>query len=176
MRGHLWMSSFAVAAAGPGIVSVALAADVPVGVAADPNGGGAAVVLEPVPGNEAPRAVSRRLVFSCVGDGHVTFADRPCGPAHALRELRITEPTTALVPQPTGSARTVSKSRVESRERAEAAVTGPTAEQRAAACARLDRALQALDDRMRAGYTAREAGHLWDRWRETKDRRREAGC
>ena len=47
---------------------------------------------------------------------------------------------------------------------------------RTAACSRLAGAVQALDARMRAGYSAREAARLWARWREAKERLREADC
>jgi hypothetical protein len=44
------------------------------------------------------------------------------------------------------------------------------------ACTRLQRQLDDLNDRMRAGYSAREAGRLWQRWRDTKERLRTAKC
>ncbi len=66
-----------------------------------PPGGGGAVVLEPVKPRAQP---TRRLVYSCVAPGLVTFS------------------------------------------------------------------------RMRTGYSAREAGRLWDRWREAKARLHDADC
>jgi hypothetical protein len=50
------------------------------------------------------------------------------------------------------------------------------ARDRAAACARLEQAVEDLDQRLRAGYSAREAGRLWARWREAKERLRDARC
>jgi hypothetical protein len=45
-----------------------------------------------------------------------------------------------------------------------------------ATCGRLEDAVRKLDDRMRTGYSAREAGRLWGRWREARARLREAEC
>jgi hypothetical protein len=46
----------------------------------------------------------------------------------------------------------------------------------ATTCQRLQATLDTLDSRMRTGYSAREAGRLWERWRETKARLRAADC
>ena len=46
----------------------------------------------------------------------------------------------------------------------------------AASCQKLQATLDSLDSRMRTGYSAREAGRLWERWREAKARLREANC
>jgi hypothetical protein len=43
-------------------------------------------------------------------------------------------------------------------------------------CAVLQRQLDGLNDRMRAGYSAREAARLWQRWRDTKERLRTSRC
>ena len=43
-------------------------------------------------------------------------------------------------------------------------------------CRKLEAAVAAIDSRMRSGYSAREAGRLWDRWREAKARLQEADC
>jgi hypothetical protein len=43
-------------------------------------------------------------------------------------------------------------------------------------CERLQAAVHALDTRMRNGYSAREAGRLWDRWRDARERVRDADC
>jgi hypothetical protein len=43
-------------------------------------------------------------------------------------------------------------------------------------CQKLRAALDSLDSRMRAGYSAREAGSLWERWRDAKARLRAADC
>ena len=57
-----------------------------------PVGGGGTVVLEPV----TPRAQpTRRLVYSCVAPGLVTFSDRPCGPLQEVRELKVSAPAPA---------------------------------------------------------------------------------
>jgi len=51
-----------------------------------------------------------------------------------------------------------------------------TAKKRAETCRKLEAAVAAIDSRMRSGYSAREAGWLWDRWREAKARLQEADC
>jgi hypothetical protein len=50
---------------------------------------------------------------------------------------------------------------------------GRTAETR---CTTLQRQLEELDDRMRAGYPSREAARLWNRWRQLKARLRTERC
>jgi hypothetical protein len=143
-----------------------------------PTGGGGTVVLEPVPPSES-RRVWRRLVFTCTSPGLVVFSDRPCGPlpivhelkGHAPRESPATAGSTPTVvpPKPAASVRPAS---FDARRD-----DGPDeAAQREATCHRLQEAVRRLDDRMRAGYSAREAALLWSRWREAKERLREADC
>jgi hypothetical protein len=43
-------------------------------------------------------------------------------------------------------------------------------------CARLREQLETLDDRMRAGYSAREAARLWNRWRDLQSEIYAARC
>ena len=140
-----------------------------------PAGGGGSVVLEPVRERAQP---TRRLVYSCVVPGLVTFSDRPCGPLPEVRELRLDQP----VPVAAGASPELGKidaqapaSRKKPIERADA---GPAAadEERVLTCQKLQAALDNLDSRMRAGYSAREAGSLWERWRDAKARLHEADC
>ena len=130
---------------------------------------------EPAP--VAARAQPRlRLVFSCVEPGHVTFADRPCGPLPVRRELRILVP-----PPPTAAGAVPEVGRIARHEPARGAhrrsrnlpLAAPTQDD---ACRDLQAALDALDSRMRAGYSAREAGGLWERWRAARQRLRAADC
>ena len=46
----------------------------------------------------------------------------------------------------------------------------------ATTCERLQTALALVDDRMRAGYSAKESARLWERWREARSQLREARC
>ena len=48
--------------------------------------------------------------------------------------------------------------------------------EQAAICQKTQATLDSLDSRMRAGYSAREAGRLWERWREAKARLHEGNC
>lgn len=140
-----------------------------------PTGGGGAVVLEPVKQHARP---TRRLVFSCVTPGLVTFSDRPCGPLPEVRELRLDQPEPAAA----GASPEVGKGDVQApasrRKSSEHDDAGPAAAEaeRVMTCQKLQAALDQLDSRMRTGYSAREAGSLWERWRDAKARLHAANC
>ena len=142
-----------------------------------PTGGGGTVVVEPVPA-AAASGTWRRLVFPCRSPGLVVFSDRPCGPSPLLHQVSGQAP---LAPQSNaGAVATLVPPAAPASVRPatfEAARAGPDEEMpRVATCRRLEEAVRALDDRMRAGYSAREAALLWSRWREAKERLREADC
>ncbi|MEY2919217.1 MAG: hypothetical protein RL261_522 [Pseudomonadota bacterium] len=141
-----------------------------------PSGGGGTVVLEPVPQRAQP---TRRLVYSCAGPGLVTFSDRPCGPLPEVRELRVQEPPPAAA----GAAQEPGKGSKHTAQASSPAVARENANDpdgavaaHVTACQKLQATLDSLDSRMRTGYSAREAGRLWERWREAKVRLREANC
>ncbi len=140
-----------------------------------PAGGGGSVVLEPVKPRAQPTS---RLVYSCVAPGLVTFSDRPCGPLPEVRELKVSTPAPAAAgaaPE-LGKARepaAASRRNMPGRENADPD-DGET--ERAAICQKLQTTLESLDSRMRTGYSAREAGRLWERWREAKARLHAANC
>jgi hypothetical protein len=128
------------------------------------------------------KASTRRLVFSCIAPGHITFSDRPCGPATAVRELQLRaaiKPDAAIQQAGRTSTVTPEAPRASPRERTAVDdrlnVPDPSPDA-AATCQRLGAAVASLDTRMRNGYSAREAGRLWDRWRDAKARLREADC
>ena len=138
-----------------------------------PTGGGGTVELEPVPPRESPRAW-RRLVFTCTTPGLVIFSDRPCGPVPALHELKGHAPgahPNVTAPTPAASTRPAPAPSSRDDERPVEATV-----RRKEICDGLASAVQALDARMRAGYSAREAARLWARWREAKERLRDADC
>lgn len=142
----------------------------------NPLGSGESVVLEPAPPPAAPRR--QRSVFVCQLDGLPVYADRPCGAAATARELMVDMPRVGTPPRPGASVTTLPPT--------PRAATRPRAEQRHgndpaisvadSRCAALHRQLDEVDDRMRAGYSAREAARLWQRWRDLRDRLRTAGC
>ena len=138
-------------------------------------GGGGSVVVEPVKQRAQP---TRRLVYSCVTPGHVTFADRPCGPAPNVRELKVAAPAPAAAGAAPDLAKTRQAPTTSKREAPAMANAGDSADgdKRATTCQKLQAALDDVDSRMRAGYSAREAGRLWERWRETKARLHESHC
>jgi hypothetical protein len=146
-----------------------------------PTGGGAAVkVTGPSPTGALPSIRARRVVFTCIDAGLITFADRPCGPWSQVREMQVVGVRPAVTATPTtaaSSTRPAPAGRdVAVEERHERDDNDDPKAARAQTCDRLQRALQELDVRMRAGYSAREAGRLWSRWREAKERVREASC
>ena len=142
-----------------------------------PTGGGGSVVLEPVPGSES-RRTWRRLVYTCTSPGLTVFSDRPCGAVPIVHEVKVHAPhgsagtggaaATIVPPKPAASIRPAPSGPRRDEESDENA--------REATCRRLQDAVRSLDDRMRAGYSAREAALLWSRWREAKQRLREADC
>lgn len=139
-----------------------------------PSGGGGSVVLEPVNERAVP---SRRLVFSCVSPGLVTFSDRPCAPSPEVRELKLDAPG----PPAAGGAPTVEKHKEVPGTRTTAKdhdgrEPDELAPKHGETCRKLKAAVAAIDSRMRSGYSAREAGRLWERWREAKARLQEADC
>lgn len=135
-----------------------------------PLGGGNGATLEPV----APpvRPATRRPVFVCQEGGVPVFADRPCGAAAASRTLVVAAPGPGAAPStkppvPQGS----------TRPRALPADANEVPDRRAETqCTKLERQLDDLNDRMRTGYSAREAARLWHRWRDLKDRLRRERC
>lgn len=146
---------------------------------ANPAGGGGTVILEPVAAPPVQR--KHRTVFVCAQDGAPVYSDRPCGPVVAIRELDVSEPGP-------GSGSGSGSGQASSTLRAEPTATTRPLVQRAALesprrdpdendrCNELRQQLAAVDDQMRAGYSARQAARLWNRWRELKDRIHTSRC
>jgi hypothetical protein len=140
-----------------------------------PAGGGGSVVLEPVKPRAQPTS---RLVYSCVAPGLVTFSDRPCGPLPEVRELKVSAPapTAAGASPELGKARETSAASRRNAPGRENADPDDGEAGHAAICQKLQATLDSLDSRMRTGYSAREAGRLWERWREAKASLHAANC
>jgi hypothetical protein len=147
----------------------------PLPAVARPTGGGGSVVLEPVKQQAQP---TRRLVYSCVAPGLVTFSDRPCGPLPKVRELSLDQPVPAAAGAAPELGKAATHTPVSRRTTVERDSAGPAAVEvkRVTACHKLQATLDDLDSRMRTGYSAREAGRLWQRWRDAKARLHEANC
>ena len=127
--------------------------------------------LRPKAAPSPPAARLSRSVFACDDAGIPTFSDRPCGPAAVARSLSLDagtggEAVRALVASPRASTRPL---------RQPAAATGPGEPPRTS-CASQIRQLDELDDRMREGYSSREAARLWKRWRDLRERIRTGRC
>jgi len=141
---------------------------------ADPPQGGSNAVFDPAPTPSPPLVSPRqkRAVYVCHGDGIPVFADRPCGATSAARVLKLEAskagaPATTVPRQPKASTRPL-PARISTAD-ASVADTGKR-------CTELQRRLDDLDDHMRAGYSAREAARLWQRWRDARERLRSARC
>jgi hypothetical protein len=116
-------------------------------------------------------AKRQRAVYVCLDGGVPVFADRPCGATSETRLLTIAAaaagaPSTRPPPPPawTSPALRVPNPAV------------PPQDPAPDRCLALQRQLQEIDDRMRSGYSAREAARLWHRWRDAKERLRDARC
>ena len=164
-------SAVALLAAGFVCATAAAAGD----VLDNPPRGGSSAVVDPAPARDSPR--QKRAVYVCHDAGIPVFADRPCGAASAARVLTVEAgigagigagASSTTIPKPTkASTRPLPK-------RGRTADAGdPDSGQR---CVALRRQLDDLDDRMRTGYSAREAARLWQRWRDARERLRTARC
>lgn len=136
----------------------------------NPLGGGDSVTLEPAPAPPSPRR--HHAVFVCQENGVPVFADRPCGSGTATRRLVVEAPRGGATSTTTPAAPRAS---TRPREVAVKPIAVPQ-DARDKNCTALQQQLDALNDRMRAGYSAREAARLWQRWRDTKERLRTARC
>jgi hypothetical protein len=125
------------------------------------------------PGTRASAAPTRRQrsVFVCDDAGTPVYSDRPCGPDLLSRSISIEDRGAGRVASTVPPAPLAS-----TRPRARNMDRKDVARQAAARCEPLRRQLDDLDDRMRAGYSSREAAKLWDRRRGLKDALRETGC
>ena len=125
-------------------------------------------------GGKSPAATDRP-VYVCRSATPVAFSDRPCGPLAEARLLRVHDPgpghAPSIEPAPPGA---TTRPRTERRLAEGTAATRPsTADSR---CRKLREERERLDDRMRAGYSAREAARLWNRWREVDAKIYAARC
>lgn len=143
--------------------------------AVDPPGDAAGSV-QPQPVKPRARTTSR-LVYSCIEPGLVTYSDRPCSASASPRQLKVRTPANAAgtVSSVDAVAVTAADRRLAAAAKADAAAARAAVE-RAETCEKLEAAADEVDSKMRAGYPAREAGRLWERWREARSRLREARC
>jgi hypothetical protein len=150
-------------------VTASVAADHEV---ANPAGGGASLVLEPVSVFARPKR--GRLVYACHEPRLVVFSDRPCGHGTVVRSVSFApEPPSGAAPT-TVAAPPVAATR----PKVETAYTPPeeAGADEGRQCDTLRTQLDRVDARMRQGYSARESAGLWSRWREIKDRMHVERC
>lgn len=123
---------------------------------------------ESAPATAAPR---QRTVFFCREGGVPVFTDRPCESGADPRKLRLDAPAAGAVPSTVPP-----QPRASTRPRLQPDGQARPDRDTEARCAALKRQLEVLDDRMRTGYSSREAARLWNRWRELKARLRTERC
>ena len=131
-------------------------------VGANPAGGGGSAQLEPAPTGNQPRKT--RPIFVCRARAPVIYSDRPCGSTSVERALQV--PVPVQQPRHGGVASTVPAAAPAAtlpRPQPEPKIDDPDAGD--SRCRRLREQREKLDDRMRTGYSAREAAQLWNRWR-----------
>jgi len=154
-----------------GLVLASTPSEAAVDLPAPDNAAGSVPVTRTPPSSQqsAPQR-TRRLVFSCREPDVVIFSDRPCGQGSLRRNLEVLTPASPGRPPTTAPApaRAVTKA-------AALEETSPR-DERADRCQKLHHAVDAIDDRMRTGYSAREAPRLWQQWRDAKERLHDARC
>jgi hypothetical protein len=121
----------------------------------------------------APAAArSQRRVFVCAEAGIPVYADRPCGSSPSIHEIDFATPAggqavSLAPPAPVASTRPRPETAPPPRGRPDAGETR---------CTALRTRLEGIDRQMRAGYSAREAARLWQRWREARAELRRQRC
>lgn len=131
--------------------------------------GGTGVSIEAPPTQATPRR--HRAVFVCQEAGTPVFSDRPCGASAVARTLVVEIPKAGAPPT---TLPTVSRS--STRPRPSPAADDAPGRAPESRCSALQRQLDELNDRMRTGYSAREAARLWNRWRDLKEKLRTTRC
>ena len=121
-----------------------------------------------------PAAIDRPI-YVCRDATSVAFSDRPCGPISEARVLRVHDPGPGLAAS-IEPARPRESTRPRTGPRAADAVAEAEPVAADNRCRRLREERERLDDRMRAGYSAREAAKLWNRWREVDAKIYAARC
>jgi hypothetical protein len=118
--------------------------------------------------------VARRDIFVCRERTVTVYSDRPCGELALKRELVLRIPEVPAGKAPSTEA---APAKAATLPRVEAAAESRDARaDTRARCRQLNDAIETVNERMRAGYSAREAPRLWQRWRDAHDRLREADC
>jgi hypothetical protein len=149
------------------VAGVAVASEAP--SPTKPAAAGAGVSIESQQASSTPRR--QRAVFVCQEAGIPVFSDLPCGPVAVARTLSIEVPRAGAPPStvPAAPRSSTLPRRAPAAEVAESrTVESP--------CSTLQRQLDELNDRMRTGYSAREAARLWKRWRDLKEKLRTTRC
>jgi hypothetical protein len=130
------------------------------GSGVNPTGGSGSGSVQVEPAPIASRSKRTRAIFVCRNHAPVIYSDRPCGTAGEERSLQVQEPQPGRAPSTVPAA---APAATLPRSQPEPGDIEPNAGD--SRCRRLRDQREKLDDRMRAGYSAREAAQLWNRWR-----------
>jgi hypothetical protein len=136
---------------------------------------GSSVVLEPAPPPAKP--LKSRIIFACRSSAVIEFSDRPCDLAATSRSLEFTTGSPAGGAPSTKPREVLASTRPKTATPPAAlAPDASDADAQEKKCATLKGQLDAVDSRMREGYSAREAAKLWNRWRGLKDELHASDC
>jgi hypothetical protein len=138
-----------------------------------PAPSGSALVLEPASPPAKPR--KSRIIFACRSQALVEFSDRPCDLAATSRSVEFTTGSPGAAPstRPREAVATTKPKPVTPRA---TAADQSDDDVRQKKCTTLEGQLDAVDSRMREGYSARDAARLWNRWRDLKDQLHSSDC
>ena len=111
-------------------------------------------------------------VFECVRGGQRVFSDQSCAPDAGVREIDVAGMNTYVAPP----VRIVEPATSVPEPRARVRPAAPPRRANAAECDSLQREIDHLNARMRAGYSSGEGESLRTRWHELDDRYRDLHC
>lgn len=153
----------------PALALACLLCTIPVHRSQSLDCAGSAPPGEPPP---APACTLAGPIYRCIEGGIPVLADRPCaaGLADARYFALRTPPASGEQPS------TASRRAPPARTHAATVRVSTRSGAQDTTCQRLRQRLDALDERMRQGYRAREAGRLMEQRRGLKQGLREADC
>jgi len=126
---------------------------------------------------ENPPARAARQVYRCEVAGVATFSDRPCGAGMRPYDLDLSRINILEAPAPLKSDKAAPSRSTVPRPAALSRQSEVAAEEaQAEVCRRLQRSLQKIASRMRAGYTAKAGERLQAQRRELQAKRRARHC
>lgn len=126
------------------------------------------VDVQPEHGTSFTEPAAIAVVYECVTDGHRILSDRPCGPAAEIR--RVTAPN-RMDAQDTRNLYRSNRGASGSYRRSSTRDKLDSAE-----CVSIEERIDAINARMRRGYTGQQGEWYRERLRELSEARHEAKC